>query len=306
MADKLECLVTITNKRSKRKQRRKTELPNVFLFKVDLLKNIVTPISIQHKVMGNVIGMMGVCYYKNGYLIAAQKGKDPEILEVDRDFKVKKIRKTSMVRGTHNISLVDDNTLLIASTSNQSVIEHNLQSGKERCFHPNKPSTPDKIHLNSILWHDNNLYFTAFGQKKSKLWLSATEGYLKNQTENKVLIKPIYQPHTIVAADNTLYFCESARAAVRTVTGQVLEVKKGYTRGLIVTDDYIMVGISSGRVVSESTGVIVESSNPGKAVGACGVMVYKKDKENIANSKFLHFISLERYAEEVYDLLLVK
>ena len=305
----MKCLVTVVNKNRVRNRTRDTELPYTYLFLVDLFSKEILPLNLptdlETKYAKSAFGMTGMCRTSDkGYLISFQGSEHPPFLELDKTLSFKKVHSTKLVKSTHNIAMIDDTTLLLVSTGTDSIISHNLETSEEKIYYPNE-NTEDKNHMNGLLSHKRNVYFSAFGPKEGKLWKTSEKGFLKNLTEDKILETPIYQPHTIFPADETLYFCESARALVRNLKGQVLNVSLGYTRGLIVTDKYIAVGLSTGRIVSQSTGVILESSHPGEVKGICGIAVYEKDSDNIANSKFLHLISLDDYAEEVYDLLLI-
>lgn len=303
----MRCLVTVVNKNRVRNRTRDTKLPYTYLFQVDLLTKEIKPVSLPkelEKYSQKAFGMTGMCKKGENYLISFQGSEYPPILELDKNLQFIKTHQTKLTRSTHNIAMINDSILLMISTGTDSIISHDMETGEESVYYPQK-NTEDRNHMNGLLFHDEKVYYSAFGPKAGKLWKTAEKGFLRNLTEDTILETPIYQPHTIFPADDTLYFCESARALVRNLKGEKLDVGLGYTRGLIVTDQYIAVGLSTGRIVSQSTGVILESSHPGEARGDCGIALFEKDQNDIANSKFLHLISLDEFAEEVYDLLLI-
>jgi hypothetical protein len=92
--------------------------------------------------------------------------------------------------------------------------------------------------------------------------------------------------------------------AVGRANGQRLAVNLGYTRGLVVTDTHLYVGISKGRTESVSTGQKVgNSAVPRLKASRCALLTYRHNQSNLEQSELVGQVCLQDYGDEIYDIL---
>jgi hypothetical protein len=242
--------------------------------------------------------MTGITRYRNGYACLLPPGSLvllSESLEVEQLFDLK------LVRDPHSIAS-HEGKLYLASTGTDSVIEFTPEDG-EKVFWRASDTGTDTIHLNSVVWRNDGLWITAFGQKAGALWRSAEQGYALNILSGTRMFGSLYHPHSLVQAGGAMWVCESATMRVRSTAGQQITAPHGYLRGLAVTDGLLCVGSTKGRTRSKSTGTVIgNSADPGQPAGEPGVAVYELDAQG-APSKCQRFIEMSAYADEIYDIL---
>ncbi|MGE3804183.1 MAG: DUF4915 domain-containing protein [Gemmataceae bacterium] len=249
-------------------------------------------------------GLTGLCRWRDGFVVVTQSV--PSALAfLSLRYEVVEVWPLQLVRDGHSIIARDDK-LYIASTGNNSIVEFDPKSG-ERIWWQDSESQGDVLHVNALCWAQQDLLITAFGRKKGELWATAHEGYVANLNTNTRLMSSLHQPHSLLAAADGIYVCESSRLAVRRDDGQTLLLGLGYLRGLLVTEKHLCVGISQGRQRSRSTGQRVENpGEPGLRAGKCGVAVYRRTGRNLADLQPIGILPLGPFGREVYDLLLVE
>ncbi len=158
------------------------------------------------------------------------------------------------------------------------------------------------MHINSIAYLDGNLVISAFGKKEKDNWLYSKNGYILDITDGKVIKNGLFHPHTLISKNGKLFFCESARRKIRSLEEDLLQIEKGYVRGLAIYKDEIAFGISHARKKSKSTGRMNDmNDNLIRSFQAgCGIWIYKKVKGDFQPVKF---IDLFPYSNEIYDIL---
>ena len=128
-------------------------------------------------------------------------------------------------------------------------------------------SDVDTQHVNSVEVFRGRVVATAFGDKPEGGWRTARGGYIVDCASGDVLVSNIAQPHSLIAADNALWWCESATSTVWRYTpeaGAEPQVElRGYLRGLRVTPRQIIVGASARRQRSRHLGVTVPIERDG-------------------------------------------
>jgi hypothetical protein len=148
----------------------------------------------------------------------------------------------------------DKEHLVISSTGNNSIIWITLAGEIARRWRA--AGEDDSWHLNGICLHDGQLYGCAFGKyphyRGYKDRLSQGDGFIFELESGRTLAQGLCAPHSPVLVDGLWTVCDSLRKAVIQFDASTgLRVKqtelRAFTRGLAVTDDYLIVGESIQR-----------------------------------------------------------
>jgi hypothetical protein len=95
----------------------------------------------------------------------------------------------------------------------------------------------------------------------------------------------------------------------------LFKFSEGYARGLATNDDFLVIGLSSGRKVSKSTGTINNIADPGELVPCCKVVFIEMDYSlgsclkgtpSIFRSQKMFAFDLNDFHNEIYDLLILE
>ena len=165
-------------------------------------------------------------------------------------------------------------------------------------------STLGSHHINSIQLIENELFVTAFGPKEGALKSSATKGYLFGFKNKHKIINGVYHPHSLVCKEDAFYYCESATRKVKKGNEDILQLNSGYTRGLALTNSFLIVGSSSARIRSRSTGLVNNIADPGDLDLTCKVSIFEggSDLQNQLLLKEFDFLPAHK---EIYDILIL-
>ena len=155
--------------------------------------------------------------------------------------------------------LWDGKHLVISSTGTNSLIWLALDGSVVRRLR--FPGEHDSWHLNDLHVADGRLYACAFGRyahyRDYKDHLSKANGFVFDLISGDSVITGLCAPHSPRYFDAAWTVCDSLRNSVVQVDGQgrrQREVKlRSFTRGLAVTDDYLVVGESVQRVDEDSS-----------------------------------------------------
>jgi acetolactate synthase-1/2/3 large subunit len=148
----------------------------------------------------------------------------------------------------------DKEHLVISSTGNNSIVW--ITPAGEIVRRWRMPGEDDSWHLNGIYLHDGQLYSCAFGKyphyRGYKDRLSQGDGFVFELESGRTVAQGLCAPHSPVRVDGLWTVCDSLRNAVvqfDASTGRkVRQVElRAFTRGLAVTDDYLIVGESIQR-----------------------------------------------------------
>ena len=294
----MKFLISICNK----KKSKQTQLKDVFLFEVSTENWQITPIKLDHLDITSANGITGLVHYQEG-IVASIQTNPLKLVYLDKHYNIKNIWTLVKVKDCHSIA-VKHQKIYLASCGTDTILEFSPDSGSEKVFWKHGLGEKDIIHLNSLIWHQGELYCTAFGEKKGKLWSSASRGYLMNVFSETVILDHLYHPHSITSTSEGLFVCDSSRMAVRCSDGQKLVIGQGYIRGLCLISDYIIVGVSKGRMISRSTGkVIGNPADPGEIAGDCKVLIFKRRGKRLEGCELIQKIDLKQYGEEIYDII---
>lgn len=273
-------------------------LPGVFLFAADTETGEVEPVPCKWWWRKAPKGVCGLTRYGDGVLAVFQS-RPTMVLHLDRDWKVQGKWKAKLAHSPHSVA-VHEGKFYIGSTGNDAVVELDPATGAERfCWRAND-GEEDSIHVNAVFWHGDDLCISCFGPRgEDGMWSSAVDGTIRNLTQDSVMVDGIYHPHTASWQENEIWWCESSRQIVHRRTGDQLAIDRGYTRGLVVTPDRLVVGVSGGRRRSQSTGKKVQS----RFTRDCGMLVYERRGPGLGDCVQARWIDLEPWGNEIYDVV---
>lgn len=196
-----------------------------------------------------------------------------------------------------------DTSLIVVETSFNRVASYSAPDSVEWSWAPS-PGSGDRCHVNSLAFHDGTLYASMFTPEGlGEPWRERLDGAIVEiptgrSIGGRVLRRGIQQPHSLAVVGETLWLCESRRKRILRLDlsrdsefAMVVELP-AYTRGLAITDDWIVVGQSrsDAHFVRPLLG-----KNETQSKGMCGVWFISLS----SNERF--FVDLP--AMEVYDIL---
>ena len=132
------------------------------------------------------------------------------------------------------------------------------------------PGVGDAWHLNGLLLVDGELHVSAFGKyKRHREWndpdADPVSGLVFNLATGKDVVTGLSSPHHPRLVDGKWIVCNSGRRALTRIDAESGSVEAeivldGWTRGLAVLDDVLLVGESPGRTepkgISASVAVV--------------------------------------------------
>lgn len=134
-----------------------------------------------------------------------------------------------------------------------------LELGNEQEFLRVHDSERDMCHFNSFIFVDDDILATRFtkhmqGERMSN---ERNRGDLRmHHTDGRITVldEGLDQPHSVRFYDDQVWYCNSRSSeVVNWTTKQRWRVSNGgYTRGLVITDDSIFVGISTQKFEGNS------------------------------------------------------
>jgi acetolactate synthase-1/2/3 large subunit len=155
--------------------------------------------------------------------------------------------------------------LVVTSTGTNSIAWLDLAGNIVRQWRA--PGEDDSWHLNDLCLLDGRVYASAFGKgthyRDYKDNLSNAAGFVFDCDSGQVAVSGLCTPHSPRSFDGAWTICESVRHAVVQIEMESglkrREAKlNGFTRGMAVTEDYVIVGESAQRGEREAvtTGAI--------------------------------------------------
>lgn len=270
---------------------------DVFLIEVQIPSGHIRPIELSAEAREGCDGIVGLTTFLGGYIALLHPNK---LMYLSTNLEVQWVRKLEILSDAHSVSY-HEGCVYAVSTGTDQIIRV-AQDGAAEVFWQASDAATDTVHLNSLLWHNNQCLVSAFGSKKETLWRSADEGYVFNISTGEYLLKNIYHPHSLTVINDELWVCESSRLAVINCLDTRIETPWGYLRGLCEKDGFLYVGSTFGRNKSKSTGQIIDNqADGGIRSGNCGIGII--DLRG-GLPKIVDFIDLSAYAEEIYDIIM--
>ena len=151
----------------------------------------------------------------------------------------------------------------------------------------------DRCHLNSTTFLNGALLVAMFdAEGRGEPWGERLDGVIAEANllrpgEFKPLWAGVEHPHSLVAVDGELWWCDSRRCRVMRNGTEVARLS-GYTRGLAVTEAWVVVGQSR----SDNHSVKFEG------FGSCAVWCYPREGRGLGEP-----LVVELPSTEVYDVL---
>jgi acetolactate synthase I/II/III large subunit len=115
------------------------------------------------------------------------------------------------------------------------------------------PGELDSWHLNGVHCKNGHLYVSAFGDEgRHRAWASARSGFILNLSTGEKVVTELQSPHNPKFVDGRWLVCNSSQfELLEYESGASTPSRRlkldGWTRGLALTDDYILVGESAQR-----------------------------------------------------------
>jgi len=205
--------------------------------------------------------------------------------------------------GAPHSIVVDAAAAFVVATAADTVVRLELKDGhvigQDSFWRGADGSEPDQLHLNGLCRHDGRLVVSGFGRRAPKsLWADARDGFLQDVGSGEILARDLANPHSPTPATGDLVLCESSESLVRTLDGSRSVRLTGYTRGVAVVGDDVFVGVSRGRRLSESSGVVGNPADPGRPTGVCSV--HRLARATLEPREAYDLSGLGR---EIYDVL---
>ena len=191
----------------------------------------------------------GIVKVKNNYVCADE---DEGVLILDKKFKIVRKKKLNYISNPHSIDHdKKNNVIYLAITALDCVYKISYPSLKILKKIPIfKESSYDKHHINGLKYHNNNLFLSVFSKKgifRKDIWNDGSIiKYNLKTNKKKIIEKNLFQPHSVQIDGKSIHACNSMKFEI------LINLKKkiqfnGYSRGLLVEKDYIMVGLSKVR-----------------------------------------------------------
>jgi hypothetical protein len=148
----------------------------------------------------------------------------------------------------------DGEHLITASTGNNSLLWIMLDGIVLRRWRA--PGADDSWHLNDVCLVENRLYACAFGKYSDyrgyKTRLGSGDGFVFEVASGQVVVSGLCAPHNPRYFDHAWTVCDSLRESVvqldaHTGLPRNQAQLRSFTRGLAITDDYVIVGESANR-----------------------------------------------------------
>jgi GT2 family glycosyltransferase/glycosyltransferase involved in cell wall biosynthesis len=227
----------------------------------------------------------GMCAWQGGLLLARQNPGTADIGIVD-DHGMRNVRLNDHALDLHDALWHDGVLYLVATQTNTvSAFDAELRETRRWVFE----GEPDSQHINSVCVHEGRLLASRFGDfRQHRAYKGQTRGagQVFDVNTGEVILQGLSQPHSLRSRDGLLWLCDSESGRILAYCGSRL-VREfavgGYARGLMFTDDCMLVGLSRSRNATQAG---VER--------ACVVAVDKGSGRELAR--------IELPAPEIYDL----
>lgn len=243
------------------------------------------------------------------FIYALYQAETPGIVFIDKkNLNVVLDKTLEKVKDPHSL-VIRNNEIFIVSTGTDSIYRYKLNADfndvkfdREIWRPKDSKALIDTHHLNSISTDEENTYVSCFGPKNGDRWHTAKDGYIWNVTKNEKAIGGIYHPHTVLINNKQIYYIESSTRSIKKNNKIILKLHSGYTRGLVIHKNYLIIGSSSGRKKSKSTGIINNIADPGILEPSCKIALFKKPNIFSKYEKLEEFDFFPEH-QEIYDII---
>lgn len=253
-----------------------------------------------------IAGVCGIARVGENFIVATQ-GASPILAIIDiAEAKISQQFALHKCRDPHSI-VCSGGYVYLTSTGTNEIYRIYLdenQFGEEELFwsYPEVSYEQDEIHLNGLTVDNGNLIASCFGPRNAEgSWDS--EGRVFYVESGRTVIDALRQPHSPIVSNDRLLVAESAAFKVR-VYRKTADTRwdpervislSGYARGLALSGDELVVGISASRELSRSQGkfLYAKQSEP---------MDSKLVAVDLRTGDTSWFLDILLYGREPYDL----
>lgn len=177
----------------------------------------------------------GVLHYKQSYYASNNQG----IHQLNLQFDLLDTTAVKEARSPHQ-ALIYQDKLYITNTEDDGLIIFDLLTKNYRYF--KIAEIVGKRHINSIARLRDQFFLVHHNRGQSTL-----VAYDNEFTELKRWTNAGEFSHNIWEMDNELWVCDSLNGQLRSVESNKKIVVGGFPRGILLTDDYLWVGVSINR-----------------------------------------------------------
>lgn len=231
----------------------------------------------------------GIARYGPGFIVVSN---EEGIIILDGHLNIVKTSGAGKGLDLHGVA-VRGEFAYIAETKSNCIGIYNLTEEISRideiCLSENRSA--DICHINDLYIDGNSLFVSMF-KLPGLLTLGGgvIEYCLDKGKVKDVLFHKISQPHSVLFYNKELYFCDSEEFTIQK-GNQVIFKGQGYTRGLAIQNDTVLIGQSTtrhlGKLLKKHTNI---SSD-------CGISIFNK------NSKLYTFVPIPSF--EIYGILFI-
>lgn len=252
-------------------------------------------------------GVTGICRCEDGFAINLQGRGHTKVAKLNRHLKLLELIQTSKVKRPHSL-IAERDELLIVSSGTDSVVRLAppvvLGNISHETIEWSFRRGQRTVHVNSICkLPSGESYITAFGSCDSATHSILPLGFVMNISNERFLLRGLFEPHSLTYFAGNLFFCESRRGVVRDIAGRYIDLSPGYVRGLAVTQSHLYVGISEARdfSISQSSQKLRGDTNAGSGAE---IRIFAWHNCDLATSQEIARVDLRAYAREIFDILL--
>jgi hypothetical protein len=228
-----------------------------------------------------------------------------------QDLKLVSVLKMENVSAPHSLA-VRGEEIFAVSTGTDRVQKYSINKKDLKIIFEKNIWVPDGSngvgdthHINSVCVDGNSVLVSAFNRKENEKWSSARRGYVYDINEKKIILENIYHPHSAIIRDKEVYCCESTTSSVKKGKETIINLEKGYTRGLDIAGKYLFLGTSSGRKNSLSTGLTNNPADPGSLIEECSLYIFRKFWNSDRYWKIKRYSFLPKH-KEIYDIMVLR
>lgn len=250
---------------------------------------------------------MGIAFTEGGMAVASKYGidyyKKIHLAEDNQLFYRQTITKYMGRVDAHEL-VSSKNGLIFANTLFSCASVPEFSRDFAIAYKPsfiNEPKPEDHSHLNGLAIVDGKLRFiTCFLAEDNdgrKSWGNKpNQGCLWDIVTEQPVIENIALPHSPRFYDRSVYVCESGKGSVLVRTEDTLAIVglNSFTRGLIVTDDYLLVGTSKIREAAKNKSLHREYLKTNK----CGIHLIERRSLELVDSYYFE------NKREIFDIQL--
>lgn len=155
------------------------------------------------------------------------------------------------LKDIHDILITQD-AIYAVGTDQNSIIQHTLAGELIRAW--KFPGEPDSWHINCLAQWGDDIVFSAFcDQETHRAYKEAPKnaGFVQSVLSGKRLVEGLSQPHSPTPYGENLLLANSACYQILEIdpSGKIVRSQsfEGYTRGISVQEDVILIGLSRSR-----------------------------------------------------------